>query len=65
MKTISLNIYSFNELIEGAKRKFDNHIQNVLKRISDEYDYRFTDESIIEEIASNEDAFLIDGTIHI
>ena len=47
--------------IENATKKFDKHIQDVLKRIEADIDYRFTDEAIIDDIEANEYEFLSNG----
>lgn len=44
--------------------KFDEHIQNVLERIQNDIEYRYTDESIIEDIEANEYEFYEDGNIY-
>ena len=51
----------FDEIFLNAARKFNKHIQSVLKRIEADIDYRFTDEAIIEDIEANEYEFLSDG----
>lgn len=53
------------KVIENAKIKFDKHIQNVLKRIEADIDYRFTDDAIIGDIEANEYEFLANGKIYI
>ena len=62
--TILFNEYSsdFDQLIFDASYKFDNHIKRVLKRIESDIDYRFSDESIIEDIEVNNYMFLEDGS---
>lgn len=69
--TDSIDIYSYEDLseseievIENAVKKFKDHCQTVLNRIEENYEYRFTDEAIIEDIEANEFDFLIDGTIY-
>ncbi len=49
------------KVVENAKIKFDNHIQNVLRRIEADIDYRYTDEAITEDILANEYEFLSNG----
>lgn len=55
----------FNEtdfkVLENATKKFNNHIQDVLKRIEADIDYRYTDEAIIEDILANDYEFLSNG----
>ena len=51
----------YDNLIENATKKFDNHIQDVLKRIEADIDYRFTDEAIIDDIEANDYEFLSNG----
>lgn len=67
----SIDIYSYEDLseseievIENAVEKFEEHCQTVLDRIEADYEYRFTDEAIIEDIEANEIEFLIDGSIY-
>lgn len=52
---------SFRDVVDAAKSKFDNHIQEILKRIEADIDYRFTDEAIIEDILANDYEFLVSG----
>ena len=52
---------SFGDVVDVAKSKFDNHIQEILKRIEADIDYRFTDEAIIEDILANDYEFLVSG----
>lgn len=51
----------YDNAIENATKKFNNHIQDVLKRIKADIDYRFTDEAIIDDIEANEYEFLSNG----
>lgn len=44
-----------------AVDKFENHCEDILKRIEADIDYRFTDESIIEDIEANDYEFLSSG----
>ena len=55
---------NFDDLIISAQKKFNNHIENILKRIEADIDYRFTDEAIIDDIKANEYEFLKNGTIY-
>ena len=48
-------------VLENATKKFNNHIQSVLKRIEADIDYRFTDEAITEDILANDYEFLKSG----
>ena len=48
-------------VLYNATKKFDNHIQSVLKRIETDIDYRFTDEAITEDILANDYEFLKSG----
>ena len=54
----------FDELIISAQKKFDKHIESILKRIEADIDYRFTDEAIIEGINSNDYEFFKNGKIY-
>lgn len=54
----------FDEVISNAQDKFNEHIQDVLKRIEDSIEYRFSDEAIIEDIKANEYEFLSNGEIY-
>lgn len=57
--------YEFSEkdliVLESATKKFNNHIQSVLKRIEADIDYRFTDEAITEDILAKDYEFLKSG----
>lgn len=44
-----------------AVDKFENHCEDILKRIEADIDYRFTDEAITEDILANEYEFLSNG----
>lgn len=44
--------------------KFDDHIQNVLERIQNDIEYRYTDDAIIEDIEANEYEFYENGEIY-
>jgi hypothetical protein len=72
MKTISINIYSFNELTEAAK---ENAINNQRENICTDYIYedengnmqmdysRPNDAEVIEKIEANEYLFFLDGEL--
>lgn len=67
----SIDIYSYEDLsdseieaVENATEKFKEHCQTVLNRIETAYEYRFTDEAIIDDIEANEMEFLIDGSMY-
>lgn len=51
----------FDEVIYNAKKKFKDLIEDVLKRIEADIDYRFTDEAITEDILANDKEFLSNG----
>ena len=53
-----------NEMLGSAEAKFSEHIDDVLRHISDNIDYCFTDEAIIEDIKANELEFTENGNIH-
>lgn len=44
-----------------AVDKFENHCEDILKRIEADIDYRFTDEAITEDILANGYEFLSNG----
>lgn len=50
-----------NKKLDKAREKFAAHCQNILKRIEEEIDYRYSDEAIIEEIEANEYEFTESG----
>ena len=52
---------SFGDVVDMAVEKFNNHIQDVLKRIEADIDYRFTDEAIIDDIEANDYEFYKNG----
>jgi hypothetical protein len=54
----------YGDLIDSAVEKFNNHIQDILTRIVQDIDYRFTDEAIEEDILANDYEFLKDGTLY-
>lgn len=57
-------ISDYGDVIDNAIEKFESHVFDILMRIENDIDYRFTDEAIIEDIISNEYEFLEDGTIY-
>ena len=61
--TIDFDNYSsdFDNIVLNAQSKFNNHIQDVLKRIERDIDYRYTDEAITEDILANDYEFLSNG----
>ena len=61
--TIDFDNYSsdFDDVIYNAQNKFKKLIEEILKRIEADIDYRFTDEAIIEDIEANEYEFLSNG----
>lgn len=63
--TIDFDNYSsdFDNIVLNAQSKFNSHIQDVLKRIERDIDYRFTDEAITEDILANDYEFTKDGKI--
>jgi hypothetical protein len=48
-------------ILERAKDKFKDHCADILNSLEKEYDYRFTDEAIIEDIEANGFEFHADG----
>jgi hypothetical protein len=64
--TIDFGDYSsdFDELIETATKKFNDHIESVLERIESDIDYRYTDEAITEELIDNDYDFTDCGNIY-
>ena len=50
--------------LNAAGKKFRDHCQDILRRIETGIEYRFTDESIIEDIEANEYEFTADGKIY-
>ena len=48
-------------ILERAKDKFKDHCANILKSLEESYNYKFTDEAIIEDIDANEMEFKEDG----
>ena len=61
--TIDFDNYSsdFDDVIYNAQNKFKKLIEEILKRIEADIDYRFTDEAIIEDILANDYEFLSNG----
>jgi hypothetical protein len=61
--TIDFDNYSsdFDSTVLDAQSKFNNYIQDVLKRIEKAIDYRYSDEVITEDILVNEYEFLSNG----
>ena len=53
-----------DEMIEKAIDKFNNHIQDILNRIEEDIEYRFTDEAIIEDIQCNGLEFTEEGDLY-
>ena len=52
-----------NEILDEAVEKFSDHVADVLNNIEKSYDYYFTEEAILEDIAANEYEFDEDGNI--
>lgn len=50
-------------ILEDAKVKFDNHIKDVLKRIENDIEYRYSDEAVAEDIIANGYEFLECGEL--
>ena len=50
-----------NLQIDNAEKKFSQHIDNVLTNLSNQIDYEYSDESIINRIESNEYLFDDEG----
>lgn len=67
--TIEFNLNNWNfelsieqeKILEDAKEKFENHCEDILDRIEEDYEYRFTDEAIMEDINANDFEFLENG----
>ncbi len=51
------------EILENAVKKFENHCEDILKRIESDINYRYSDEAITEDILANEYEFLSNGKI--
>jgi hypothetical protein len=52
------------KILENAQDKFSNHMEDVLNRISEAYEYYFSDEYIAEQLEINEYEFTEDGKIY-
>lgn len=50
-------------ILGQAQNKFENHCEDILNRIETDYNYRFTDEAIIEDINADDYEFLENGNI--
>lgn len=50
-------------ILEDAKVKFDNHIEDVLERIESDVEYRYSNEAVIEDIIANDYEFLENGEL--
>jgi len=53
-----------NKILDSAIEKFESHCEDILTRIESDYEYRFTDEAIIEDIKANNFEFYNDGKIY-
>lgn len=53
-----------NEILENAKQKFEDHCEDILKRIEADINYRFSDEAIMEDIRANEFDFEENGNLY-
>ena len=51
-----------NKILDIAIEKFESHCNDILARIESGYEYRFTDEAIIQDIEATEMEFEKDGT---
>ena len=51
-------------VLNNAVKKFENHCEGILKRLQADIEYRFTDESIKEDIEINDYEFLISGKLY-
>lgn len=60
--------YEFSEIelkiLENAKDKFSEHMENVLNNLENSFDYCFSDETLINEIEENEYQFTKNGEIY-
>lgn len=67
MKTIEINLYSFDELSEDAKAKalYDHtNFLNVIHGVDgDDLDYNYHQEDVIDNIQMNEYLFFSDGDL--
>ena len=52
------------KILDYAEVKFSNHMEDVLGRISEAYEYYFSDEYIAEQLEINEYEFTEDGKIY-
>jgi hypothetical protein len=52
------------KILDYAEVKFSNHMDDVLNRISEAYEYYFSDEYIAEQLEINEYEFTEDGKIY-
>ena len=52
------------KILDYAKVKFSNHMEDVLDRISEAYEYYFSDEYIAEHLEINQYEFTEDGKIY-
>jgi hypothetical protein len=52
------------KILGNAQDKFSNHMDDVLNRISEAYEYYFSDEHIAEQLEINEYEFTEDGKIY-
>lgn len=64
----TIDFFSHSELteiqeqkLERAKEKFEDHCEDILNRIENDIDYRFSDEAIIEDIVANDYEFTDNG----
>lgn len=57
------NTPEIEKILSEAENKFNDHIADCLKNISEQIDYRFTDEAITEDIESNDTEFTKEGKI--
>ena len=53
-----------NKILMLAEDKFNQHIKDILERIKNGIDYRYTDEAITEDIEANEYEFTEDGNLY-
>jgi hypothetical protein len=51
------------EKLKQAEEKFHNHCLDILNRLEQNYEYRFTDEAIIEDIECNAYEFTEEGKL--
>jgi hypothetical protein len=62
LEPVELNTLKNNLMI--ARTKFDVHRNNILDRISRDIEYRYSDESIIEDLSGNDIEFTENGEIY-